>query len=43
MAMPALMNAVTAAFPKAAVVTAGPCDAATGAALLLASERGLLG
>ena len=43
MAIPALLSAVTAAFPKAAVVTAGPCDATTGAALLLASDRGLLG
>ena len=43
MGMPALSRAVTAAFPKAIVKQTAPNDAAKGAALLLASQRVLLG
>ena len=42
MVMPALHKAVTEAFPKATLISTTPGDAAKGAALLLASARGLL-
>ncbi|KAG5183772.1 Hsp70 protein-domain-containing protein [Tribonema minus] len=42
LAMPALQKAVAAAFPKAEVTRTDGTEAARGAALLLASERGVL-